>query len=230
MGYICQIVIYPPEVEEFLQAYDSVLLDPRGIIKLFPAEFYHSLDNTDLRVWCICRAIYQLPTIELIDWLQTNFNLDKTIEIGAGNNYLYHHLNIKGTDNYSEQIPKVKLTHELLNQPSTNPPPKVEKIEATAAIEKYQPETVITSWMTLKVNEPDDGVLKDTASHIDAGHRYAPDETEILDTGVNYVFIGNDFIHSDRKIMNRPHETYYFDWLVSRGKHPEKNCVYVWNS
>ena len=115
---------YPPEVEEFLQAYDRLLLDEKGIIKLFPAEFYHSLDYDDLRVWCICRAIYQLPTIELVEWLKTNFNLDKAIEIGAGNNYLYHHLGIKGIDNYSEQNRAVKLTHELLHQPSTNPPPE----------------------------------------------------------------------------------------------------------
>lgn len=210
---------YPPEIQEFLQAQDSVLLDERGIVKLFPAEFYHSLDNTELRVWCICRAIYQLPTVELIEWLQNNFNLDKAIEIGAGNNYLYHHLNIKGVDNYSEQIPAVKLVHDILNQPSTNPPPEVGNIDALAAINKYQPETVITSWMTLKTKDPEG---------IDAGHRYAPDEEEILNTGVTYIHIGNDYIHGDRKIMNQPHETYYMKWLVSRGKYPEKNCIYVW--
>ncbi len=210
---------YPPEIQEFLQAYDSILLDERGIVKLFPAEFYHSLDNTDLRVWCICRAIYQLPTIELIEWLQTNFNLDKAIEIGTGNNYLYHHLNIKVIDDYSEQIPAVKLTHELLNQPSNDPPPEVENIDARAAINKYQPETVITSWMTLKTKDPEG---------IDAGHSYAPDEEKILNTGVTYIHIGNDYLHGDRKIMNQPHETYYMKWLVSRGKYPEKNCIYVW--
>ena len=128
---------YPPEIQEFLETYDSVLLDEKGIIKLQSADFYKTLDNADLRVWCICRAIYQLPTIELVEWLKNNFNLDKAIEIGAGNNYLYHHLGIKGIDNYSEQIPAVKLTHELLNQPSTNPPPEVEKIDAIVAIEKY---------------------------------------------------------------------------------------------
>lgn len=214
-------MIFSPEVEEFLSAYDSVLLDERGIIKLFPAEFYHSLDNTDLRVWCLCRAIYQLPTIELIEWLKANFNLDKAIEIGAGNNYLYHHLNIKGVDNYSEQIPAVKLVHDILHEPSTNPPPEVEKIEAIAAIKKYQPETVIASWMTLKCEDPEG---------VDAGHKYAPDEQEILKTGVTYIHIANENIHGDREIMNKPHEKYYFDWLVSRGKYPEKNCIYVWNS
>ncbi len=214
-------MIYPPEVEEFLRKYDRILLDERGIIKLLPTEFYHSLNYTDLRVWCICRAIYQLPTVELIEWLQDNFNLDKAIEIGAGNNYLYHHLNIKGIDNYSEQIPAVKLVHDLLYEPSTNPPPEVENIDAIAAIDKYQPETVITSWMTLKTEDPEG---------IDAGHKYAPDEEEILNRGVTYIHIGNDYIHGDRTLMNKPHKTYYFDWLVSRGYYPEKNCIYVWHS
>ncbi|BAZ47099.1 hypothetical protein NIES4102_41450 (plasmid) [Chondrocystis sp. NIES-4102] len=212
-------MIYPPEVQEFLEKYDRILLDPQGILKLQSADFYKTLDNTDLRVWCICRAIYQLPTVELIEWLKSNFNLDKAIEIGAGNNYLYHHLGIKGVDNYSEQIPAVKLVHDILHEPSTNPPPEVENLDAIAAIKKYQPETVITSWMTLKTNDPEG---------IDAGHKYAPDEREILDTDVTYIHIGNEDIHSDRLIMAKPHETYYFGWLVSRGKHPEQNCIYVW--
>ena len=212
---------YPPEIQEFLERYDHLLLDEQGIIKLQSAEFYKTIDNTDLRVWCICRAIYQLPTVELIEWLKDNFNLDKAIEIGAGNNYLYHHLGIKGVDNYSEQISAVKLVHEILNQPSTDPPPAVEKLDAIAAIEKYQPETVITSWMTIK---------GDDTEEVDGGHRYAPNEDEILDTGVTYVFIGNEYIHSDRLIMNKFHKTYYFDWLVSRGYYPEQNCIYVWNN
>lgn len=85
-------------------------------------------------MWCLCRAIYQLPTVELVDWLKDNFNLRLAIEIGAGNNYLYHHLGIKGIDNYSEQIPAVKQVHEILNQPSTNPPPEVENIQAIATV------------------------------------------------------------------------------------------------
>ena len=211
---------YPPEVQEFLEKYDRILLDDRGIIKLQSADFYKTLDNADLRVWCICRAIYQLPTVELIEWLKDNFNLDKAIEIGAGNNYLYHHLGIKGIDNYSEQIPAVKLVHELMYQPSTNPPPEVEKIDAIAAIKKYQPETVIASWATLKTEDPEG---------VDAGHKYAPDPEEILDTGVTYIHIGNEEIYTNQKIANKPHKTYYFDWLVSRGYYPEQNCIYVWN-
>lgn len=211
---------YPPEVQEFLQTYDRLLLDERGIIKLQSADFYKTIEHTNLRIWCLCRAIYQLPTVELVEWLKANFNLNKAIEIGAGNNYLYHYLGIVGVDNYSEQIRAVKLVHEILNQPSTNPPPEVEKLDAIAAIKKYQPETVITAWSTLKCEDPEG---------IDAGHKYAPDENEILDLGVAYIHIGNDEIHGDREIMNKPHETYYFDWLVSRGKHPEKNCIYVWH-
>lgn len=211
---------YPPEVQEFLQTYDRLLLDSEGIIKLQSADFYKTLDNTDLSVWCICRAIYQLPTIELVEWLKNNFNLNKAIEIGAGNNYLYHHLDIKGIDNYSEQIPAVKLTRELLNQPSTNPPPEVEKLDAIVAIDKYQPETVIASWMTLKCEDPE---------NVDAGHKYAPDENEILNSRVTYIHLGNDDIHGDREIMKKPHETYYFDWLVSRSKYSENNCIYVWH-
>ncbi|MGV2831969.1 hypothetical protein [Myxosarcina sp. GI1(2024)] len=33
-----------PEIQEFLQKYDRLLLDERGIIKLKPADFYRTLD------------------------------------------------------------------------------------------------------------------------------------------------------------------------------------------
>ncbi len=42
---------YPPEIQEFLEKYDRLLLDSRGIIKLQSADFYKTLDHTDLRVW-----------------------------------------------------------------------------------------------------------------------------------------------------------------------------------
>ncbi len=76
-------------------------------------------------------------------------------------------------------------------------------------------------WATLKCEDPED---------VDAGHRYAPDEKEILVTVVTYIHIGNEDIHSDRTLINRKHKTYYFDWLISRGKHPEQNRIYVWNN
>ena len=57
------------------------------------------------------------------------------------------------------------------------------------SLDKYRPETVITSWMTLKTEDPEG---------VDAGHKYAPDEDEIFKTGVTYIHIGNDLIHSER--------------------------------
>ena len=65
---------------------------------------------------------------------------------------------------------------------------------------------------------------------VDGGHRYAPDEDEILDTGVTYVFIGNEDIHGGRLIMNKPHKTSHFNWLVSRGYYPKQNYICVWHS
>ncbi|MGV2830666.1 hypothetical protein [Myxosarcina sp. GI1(2024)] len=41
-------MIFPPEVQEFLEKYDRLLLEERGIIKLKSADFYQSLDYTDL--------------------------------------------------------------------------------------------------------------------------------------------------------------------------------------
>ena len=68
---------------------------------------------------------------------------------------------------------------------------------AIAAIKKYQPETVITSWMTLKTEDPEG---------IDAGHGIAPDEEEILDKGVTYIHIGNEHIHGGQLRASRSRE------------------------
>jgi hypothetical protein len=207
------------ELENLLKEYDDLIYDSQRIIQLHSAKFYHELDYHSLRIWCIYRAIYQLPTIELIEYLSTNVNLEKAIEIGEGNNYLYHHLGIRGIDNYFQQIPKVKLVHELLGETPTSPPPEVEKMDAIEAINLYQPEVVITAWATLKYEDKE----------IDTGNRYAPDEDEILSKGVTYIHIGNHNIHGERKIMSQPHQTFYFDWLVSRAKDPAENCIYAWN-
>ena len=43
--------------------------------------------------------------------------------------------------------------------------------------------------MTLKTEDPEG---------VDAGHKYAPDEEEILKAGVTYIHIGNEHLHSDR--------------------------------
>lgn len=208
------------ELEKLLKDYDDLILDSQGIIQLHPAKFYHELDYYSLIIWCRFRAIYQIPTIELVDWLITNFNLEKAIEIGAGNNYLFHHLGIRGIDNYSQQIPKVKRVYELMLETPTSPPAKVERMDAIEAIDLYQPEVVITAWATLKYEDEE----------IDTGNRYAPDEAEILSKGVTYIHIGNHNIHGDRSIMSQPHQTFYFDWLVSRAKDPAENCIYVWNN
>ena len=76
-------MIFPNVISEFLQAERSHLLrrtrNHQTICEAYPlgqlAEFDRNIDNAELRVWCICRAIYyakryplgQIPTIELIE-------------------------------------------------------------------------------------------------------------------------------------------------------------------
>ena len=43
-------MIFPNEAQEFLDKYDRLILDERGIIKLQSADFYKTIDNANLRV------------------------------------------------------------------------------------------------------------------------------------------------------------------------------------
>ena len=43
--------------------------------------------------------------------------------------------------------------------------------------------------------------IKGDTEEVDGGHRYAPNEDEIPNTDVSYVFIGNEHIRSDRLMI-----------------------------
>jgi hypothetical protein len=196
---------------------DDLLLDATGRIRLHPASVYQEIEPLHLTVWGVLKARYCYPTVELVEWLRNVIGDRKALEIAAGNGDLGYHLGIPMTDNYCQQYPDVKAYYELTRQVPTNPRPDVEKLDAIAALEKYSPEVVVGSFVTQVHRQ---GEAK--------GNMYGPDEELILKGSRCYVHIGNELTHGDKRILKHTHESFRFDWLVTRSVEPRKNIIYVW--
>lgn len=210
-----QFVQLPPGT---LESLDQKLLDDAGRIRLHPTSFCADIPTIHLRAWCVKNARYQIPTVELVEWLKRIINDRPAIEIGSGNGDLYFHLGIPGADNYCQQKLDVQLYYKLLKQPPTNPPPDVLQLDAVEAIKQFAPEVVIGAWITQKAYHDDP---------IGHGNMYGPGEEEIIRHS-HYVHIGNSVVHGTKRILKYPHDCFSPVGLVSRAQDSECNCIYSW--
>ncbi|GEM_PF-1654875 len=98
-----------------------------------------------LNAYCDKFGIYQILNKEFNDSLAKEIkqlNLNPILEVGAGSGELARAMQLRGikvytTDNYTESLP-------MRNQDNSEAP---EKLDYNAAIDKYQPELIICSWM-----------------------------------------------------------------------------------
>lgn len=197
-------------------------LDDRGRIKLMTAAEIDRTPWESRRLWCHVHARYGLPTAELVEWLHGVIQGRRAIEIGSGSGDLAHHLKIKGTDNKCQTRPDVALYYTMSGQPMIRYPDWVEKKDALAAIEKYNPQVVIGSWITHWIDPrlpmPKGG-----------GNMYGVKEDLLLDSGVSYVMIGNMETHQYKPILKLPHEEHALPFLRSRAHDPSQDRVFIWH-
>ncbi|HEY9879016.1 MAG TPA: hypothetical protein V6D29_11200 [Leptolyngbyaceae cyanobacterium] len=212
-----RVTVYNPKPGE-IESLDAQIWDiDKNIPKLLPAAFYKDIPLQSLRAWCVRRAIYQIPTIELVDWLKNKIAGKRAIEVGSGNNGLCHYLGIQGTDNRCQQLPEVITLYEMAGQVPTNPADSIKTLDAVDAVKRYKPDIIVASWITQKKLVQGNG------------NQYGPEEEKIVDSGRVYIHIGNVDIHGDKRILSRPHQKIVAPGLVSRSAYPDLNCVYVWN-
>ena len=202
------------------QAIPDLLCD-NGVIRLHPSAFYDNIPREYLRAWCHFNGRYSVVTTELISWLKALIGERKAIEIGAGAGDLSYYLGIKATDLRIMERPEVALQYKLMGQPTTPYGSFVKRLEALDAIERFEPEVVIASWVTEWI----DPTLPPPPQ---GGCVYGVKEDLLLKTGVTYVLIGNEAQHGQKQILSEFHETYRFPWLRSRAIDPSKNLIYVW--
>lgn len=196
---------------------NSVLLDNNGFCRVLPANEINSIDRNSFRLWCGQNAVYLYPTLELVEYLTDFIAGRSAIEVGAGNGHLGNALGIQMTDSGMQTRPEIIAQYQMMGQACTCPPANVDIVDAVDAVNKYQPQVVIASWLTHKW-EPG----------MSTGNMYGPDERLIIDGVENYVHIGNDAIHWEKPVWSMPHNKAYHPWVVSRAGAKELDHVAVW--
>lgn len=201
------------------------LLDEDGRLKLLPASEFRKVPHEQLRGWCQYQGRYGIPTLELVQWLKEQIGEQTAIEIGSGHGDLGYHLGIRQTDSFSQQRRKdVVATYQKHGIPQTAPRSDVFEIDAENAVQRFKPDVVVASWVTRRFVRGVDCVGDAQA------YAHGPVEEKVLRGCKKYIHIGNEFSHDQKTLLQLPHETYRFDWLVSRGADQSRNCIYVWEN
>lgn len=204
------ITIYPCDLSRL-----TAQVIKNGLLQVLPADFYHKVEENELRYFMHQYGIYVLPTLELIEWLKFHISTP-AIEIGCGNGAIGRELGIPITDSKLQERENVKTFYQLSKQPTISYPADVEQLDAISAIGKYKPTTVIGAFITHKYN-----------GH--SGNMYGVVEGKILKLCKKYIHIGNKVTHHDKPILKHKHAEYYFDWLITRGVYQQENCIWVFN-
>ena len=191
----------------------------RGVMRPAPAEFYAQATVVERALFGQRHGIYGFITWELIDWLRNRIGDRKAIEIGAGHGALAAALEIPATDSKMQDDPMVAALYAAHGQPTVTYGPNVEKLDAKAAIRKHRPEVVIASWVTHKYRE---------ARHFAGGNMFGVNEEEVIARCDEYIFIGNQRVHSGKSIWDLPHEIIYPEWLYSRAHNGTPEFIAVW--
>ena len=199
-----------------LKELNEIFLYPNGDLIPLPSEYYkNACTHEELQLWCHIHAVYQLPVLELIDFIAENIE-GKAIEIGAGNGSIGRALKIPVTDSKLQNRKDIENYYKLLKQPIVKYGSDVLNYEANRAVNKFKPDTVIGCWITEWNNYP-------TAQ----SSYWGVDEKNIL-RNKKYIFVGNKDVHGLKAILKKEHKEYQFPWLVSRANNQDNNIIYIW--
>lgn len=202
--------IYPCNIDPII---NQVYKD--GLLQVMPVEFYKQFSENEIKFFMHNKAIYVLPTTELVEWLKQNI-IGSAIEIGAGHGAIARALNVPITDSRLQERPEIKLAYLLGGQPVIEYASDVEKLTAYQAIKKYKPDTVFGCFITHKWNGKN-------------GNYYGVDENELLKSVKRYIHIGNKETHQNSAILNIQHEERFYDWLITRSVNQSLNRIFVWD-
>lgn len=196
-----------------------------GELKILSAEFYRRFAQNDIAAFCHKNGLYCLPTIELLDQLNSlilSYCLGRNaIEIGAGNGAIGRGLGIPSTDSMQQSDPRMAALYARIGQPPVRYGSDVRQADANTAVSKLKPNVVIGAWVTHRYNE---------AEHWREGNMWGIDEQAILDQVDAYIVVGHDEVHAKKPIMDLPHKIIKADYLFSRSMNPAGNSIYVWEN
>lgn len=186
-----------------------------------PAREILEFNQNQISQFCHTYAIYQVPTIELIDFLKKEI-IGTAIEIGSGNGSIGRSLDIPMTDNCMQKWESVKANYRALKTPTINYPNDIIELDANLAVNQYKPQTVIGSWITQKF-EPHMNNYSEVSANV-----FGVDEFELLRKVKKYIHIGNEHTHESKEIFKKYRaKRIYADWLISRSQKRDQNVIYI---
>jgi len=190
-----------------------------------PSKELRRFSQKDISCFCLLNGIYQLPTLELIDFLakETHFQGMSAIEIGAGCGCIGRNLGITITDNCLQERPDMKKHYEKMGQKIIDYPKDIVRLVGEKAVQTYQPDVVIGCYVTGK--QADKGGMG--ISDIEGIN-----ELKMLNENPcvkKYIMVGNAETHAQKLIFKQlPFKKLQFDWLYSRSLRKDLNTIYIY--
>ena len=124
------------------------VLESDGTPRVLPAAAWRGFSVEERALLCMRHALYGLPTVELIAWLQAFIDGREALEIGSGCGVLARASGIRATDNWMQAAPEIQAIYAAQGQPTIRYGAHVERIDAVQAVREHRPEVVVACWVT----------------------------------------------------------------------------------
>lgn len=202
--------------ETDVRAVRKVVMDGRRM-RILPASVWRSLDWNAVRLVLHNTGTYVVPTEELLDYLDELIGDYKTIEIAAGNGWIGRELDIPLTDSCLQRDNKVvALSYKMMEQPTIHYPKDIIKLEASAAVRRFKPHTVLGCFATHKWRDD-----------VQQGNCWGIDFEDIYAHVQRIILVGNIKIHGYNPLMELPHQTIELPGLITRCN-DDLNRIFIW--
>lgn len=199
-----------PKITELLGAYPDIRPAPAG--ELLATEERQRACST----WLVKQKMFQLPTLELVEWLRTRIGGRSALEICAGHGWLGEALGVPSTDGWVFDHPIMRERAALVGEQTCHPLPRVERLDALAAVMKYKPKVVFACYATHFWCEK---TRTGSALGVNDAEIFRQPSVE------TYILVGGKQLHGPRPFLKRKHETFEFPWLFGRAPEPR---IWVW--
>jgi hypothetical protein len=195
------------------------LLDGHRRLRVVSADILKKTTAQERLLFGVREGLYSFPTEELCEFLRARIAGRTAIEVGAGHGSLAEALSIPATDNRQQEEEGMKAYYEEIGQPTVRYGDNVEKLDALAAVTKYKPQVVIACWVTHRF-EPDRPEA--------GGSLTGVDEEALIASCEEYIFIGNEHVHTQKPIWQLPHEKLTPPWIFSRAVNGSPDFIATW--
>lgn len=209
--------------------------------RIYPIPYSFIKDDTldTLNLVMQALGLYTFPILELCEWLESQIDDDpeyephSAIEICGGTGWIGRQLGIPITDIKNMENPEVqKVMLDSMSIPTIYAN-DVETLEASEAVNKYNPDIVIGSYVTSKqlvdkidrrkamtvgVRLPYGGVIEQNLMDIARKEiKVGVDVKGIFRKVYKVILICNMRFHKNETYISLPHQTLSFPWLITRG-------------